>query len=527
MSTDSENQGTVSVIDRLKNIQSLYSFERLNTAQLNWLAVIFRDNLSWIPIFFRFKRWKIDKDKSLFIQRIGLSDKIVEKEQELSQAIDSYAHQSFYNLFYYRRKLIRENVLRYCYSLVSMLIVTLIPAFTFLYTDKAVGGILPEGYNFLQPDSSIGNPSYNDILPDAAKKSNVKLKSAEAFSGNHIDRVVHMDSNGSPSYIFTAAQFDSSATFDPASTDHPTQDIPDPRTSQITPRNTEPRTIQPREEALPQELPEPTTKENAPIQETKKDTVNLNSNVALAPAGNREEAKGTLSGLEAAGIIGSLLLTSLLAMHQLLSQWAGKRKFRAHFHQAKMDLMNVHFQLENNARTSFGSDPEKYDFEGLKHALQVATQECRNVVNGETKKYFEMSATPAVELKSIFSSTMNTANGLLGAFTRKKYSSQLDALRKEVKDTIEHAIVAEDKQAFTTVQLKIASKKQIRLQKKELELSGELAKLEAIVNPSEQEQTKMTIVESRLYTVREIIEENSDKIELLEEELQAILSRNS
>ena len=115
--------------------------------------------------------------------------------------------------------------------------------------------------------------------------------------------------------------------------------------------------------------------------------------------------------------------------------------------------MDIHYGLEQAGQNVFRINKGKYDTLGLTEALHKATDDCRSIVNTETRGYFELSASPVVELGSVFSKSMATANGLVSAFTSKRYSSEVERMRttvaaqesyqKEMGDALQKLIVEE------------------------------------------------------------------------------------
>lgn len=228
-----------------------------------------------------------------------------------------------------------------------------------------------------------------------------------------------------------------------------------------------------------------------------------------------------VDGLEAVGVVLTAMLTSLLGMHQLVSSWAGKRKFRSLFHQAKMDLMQVHFDLEGQAASSY-INAHGYDYSGLVDDLKAATKTCKEIVNSETRQYFELSGTPVVDLGSIFSTSMSTASSLVGTFTSKKYTSRLETLKEEEKEKKEKLGKSRDSLQQKNIALKTAYRKVARLEKRTQEIDDQMDQLEdkGLENLSPQEQNKYDKLESRFDALDDERDELADEIETLLSEIE-------
>ncbi|MCR9173853.1 MAG: hypothetical protein NXI10_15225 [bacterium] len=460
--------------------------------------------LSWFLVLTKIKVWKIDDDRSLLLKRIKLNQSHVSGDKELSNAIDAYLKQCLKNIFYYRRKIIKENILRKAYGFFTLLIVTCVPLFIFLYTDKAVGGYLPEGYNFLQVSEEKKEDVEGKNEQNASNTKKEQTKSSATSQGTNVDRVVYFDPNAPSSLIHTAAQIDSSR-MDGSTTRG--RNIGEENLTEKTPaQNTKSLDSKTEEKAEMNGGNKPSDGADEKPENTGKDEEKPNDkNEEDKQESDKEE---NLGGLEAVGIMISLLLTSLFAVHQVISQWTGKRKFRAHFHQAQTDLMNIHFELEAIAESTFAFDPEYYDIPGLKEALQKATLSCRTIVREETKKYFEMSASPAVELGGIFSSSMTTANSLVSAFTSKRYTSEVERMRSAVQEQR-----ATKKTLDGELQKLIIEEKSVVLKLKKLldrqeRLEDELAELDALSSSNDIDRRK------KLADTLELLEDKIDQAEI-------------
>lgn len=521
MSTESKNTSTIAAGKSKEDTAGgRYSFEKH-----------YLDNFSWIFVLANVIRWSESKDRSHFISRLKLETSHLADDPELDKAINGYLKQGLKNVFYYRRKIIVENIMRKAYGLFTLIIVTCVPLFIFLYTDKAVGGVLPKEYNFLQPSDDKPDGSDSEKKTDADDKVSIKkpyeqsrTKANTSSTEKNVDWVVYYNSHEAPEFIHATVQCDTSSTPSDIAPVTAVEPRSEPESSGLSENTTNPSIEASAEQ--PKKTSDKTTESGTNSPATT-DSDNNKTKGGQAIQGEDSSAKSKLNGLEAVGIIVSLLLTSLFAVHQVVSQWTGKRKFRAHFHQAQTDLMNIHFELEALAQSEFANGgTQDYDIDGLKEALITATDKCRNIVRNETKKYFELSSSPAVELSGIFSTSMTTANSLVKAFTSKRYTTEVERLREEVKNQTVVREKNEEKFTSNSLNLKVAYRKMGRLQTRIMELEDELEELNSISDPSSDQQNRKSKIETRLFQLEESYDKLLDEIDLLEAEIDMLNSGN-
>lgn len=502
MDTESKKDQDTSIYSILnQSVPERYSFQRKK---------LFNPIEAFL-ILFHINNWNYKNDKARFVERLGL--KSVDSH-DLNNAIDGYLKQSLNNVFYYRRKLLRENFWRQSYALFTLIIVVLVPLFVFKFTDKAVGGIFDD-------EASNGNPKIEETVQ---KNDSTKTppESPEMKQASNTDGVVYYYKGAhqsSGTFVHSAALQDSSEWMQPDGSTSP---------EAVTPRAAiTPKTKNASQQKSAEDKSSTGTNSGTPARDPNNPTTNakedsLNSGETPSESITNEgtsDAKHKLEGLEAVGIILSLLLTSLFAVHHVVSQWASKRKFRAHFHQAKMDLMDIHYGLEQAGQNVFRINKGKYDTLGLTEALHKATDDCRSIVNTETRGYFELSASPVVELGSVFSKSMATANGLVSAFTSKRYSSEVERMRttvaaqesyqKEMGDALQKLIVEEK-----SLVLKLR-----KLMERQERFEDELAELDALSSTNDIERRKMLaerleLLEDKIDEAEIALEDASSKVEL-------------
>lgn len=191
-------------------------------------------------------------------------------------------------------------------------------------------------------------------------------------------------------------------------------------------------------------------------------------------------SKNNLEGLEAFGSVLAALITSVLGMHQLISSWTEKRQYRALFHQAKVDLMQILFELEERIYVDMINPKGKIDVLQLEAELKNAVRMSREIVSNETRQYFEISSSPVVNLTDIFSSSSSAASELIGNFRSKRYSSKLDELKRAQVKQQERREQYRDELSLARIQRKSAIKKMKRLRSRFSYIEDEIDELELI-----------------------------------------------
>ncbi|NRA12663.1 MAG: hypothetical protein HRT57_11970, partial [Crocinitomicaceae bacterium] len=129
------------------------------------------------------------------------------------------------------------------------------------------------------------------------------------------------------------------------------------------------------------------------------------------------------------------LIASVLGVHSLVSTWIDKRKFRSVFNAARVDLMNIHFALQDEHavpdQTSESVQTVGVVTEELRDDLKAAIQESRKIVNIESQKYFELDAAPSFDVSSILTSSASTAKSLFNSFKSKRFANNMERLEAE------------------------------------------------------------------------------------------------
>ncbi|SMD31788.1 hypothetical protein SAMN04488029_0125 [Reichenbachiella faecimaris] len=121
----------------------------------------------------------------------------------------------------------------------------------------------------------------------------------------------------------------------------------------------------------------------------------------------------------------TVVLTFIFAIHKWLTAWIEKRNFISSFNQAKIDLSNVLFRIENEHR-GFALDGSGQALTAtFRTALSQGIQESKKILQEETKNYFEKLANPGFDLSGAIISSATSA---------KQVFSQLKAERFQVEE---------------------------------------------------------------------------------------------
>lgn len=182
------------------------------------------------------------------------------------------------------------------------------------------------------------------------------------------------------------------------------------------------------------------------------------------------------------------IIGSVLGVHKFISQWIDAQKFRTNFHQAKVELLNQLYELIEDfsgaaVAEGFESEEDSIFTEEFIHALKSGIRESRKIVNEESKKYFEMAASPSFDLASGLTSSAGTAQSLFQSYKSRRFN--LEQLEKEA---------AEDRQEYRDSQkeLNVSNAKiyaqQMRLERMEIERRKLAQLLDSTTNDSKIEQ---------------------------------------
>ena len=185
--------------------------------------------------------------------------------------------------------------------------------------------------------------------------------------------------------------------------------------------------------------------------------------------------------IELSGLL-TALISSVLALHKLITSWVDKRKFRAHFMRAKVKLKNILYKLEDN----FGVDNIQGEGDQLKlkvtlldeafiDALEVGLTKSREIVDEETLNYFEMQSNPGFDIAGALQSSAAATSGLLSAFKSKKLD--VDYALKE--QTEEREQKKENQSKSLLVEMEI-QKLILKMDNKNIQLQNILVKLNAL-----------------------------------------------
>ncbi len=236
-------------------------------------------------------------------------------------------------------------------------------------------------------------------------------------------------------------------------------------------------------------------------------------------------------GAEVVGTSLTVLLASVIGVHKLISSWMEKRKYRSHFFQAKTDLQNLLFALEEKmedlkadadiievpSSTTDEKKEVKINFtltEEMEEELKLRIKESRKIVQAETKLFFEMSAVSTFDLGSILSQSGETAKTIFNTFKsnsfdlEKKKQAEKNAAQAE-EDKRKNRIQAEIEVKSNALKLKRLTEKEALLLDKYYTLKGtvgytdksELALMKKDISNLQEQIENLEIEEIRLQSL--------------------------
>ncbi|MFT6499914.1 MAG: hypothetical protein ACJASQ_000021 [Crocinitomicaceae bacterium] len=196
----------------------------------------------------------------------------------------------------------------------------------------------------------------------------------------------------------------------------------------------------------------------------------------------------------------TVLLASTLGAHKLITSWIEKRKYRASFHQAKVDLLNILFELINEyedkalGQKSFANIGHEGNLsDDFVVALKKSIRLSREVVDTEAQNFFKITGAPSFDLSSTLETSMSSAKNLVKGL--KSRNSDTDRLRKEHQTLQERKEKIEDLVQESQSDLVGKEAELDRLNKKEEWICGRIDALESINNPTPEQEAKIAELE--------------------------------
>ncbi len=197
-----------------------------------------------------------------------------------------------------------------------------------------------------------------------------------------------------------------------------------------------------------------------------------------------------LDSLYSVGGLILALITAILGLHKFLSEIMAKRIFRAHFFQAKMDLMKIVFELEEDHKVSGENGSTNLNLK-LIEDLEKGIKTSREIVDNETLNYFKLSTPTTIDLGSILSNSMNTAKSLVSGLQSRNYTDKVAELEKAKKEQ---------------------EKSEDETRTKEAKLKSQVRKLRILVE-------RQNAIEDKIEDLEEEEGDNTQRIGKLEERL--------
>ncbi|MEP3387020.1 MAG: hypothetical protein ABJO02_02475 [Reichenbachiella sp.] len=199
----------------------------------------------------------------------------------------------------------------------------------------------------------------------------------------------------------------------------------------------------------------------------------------------------------------TVVLTFIFAIHKWLTAWIEKRNFVSSFNQAKVDLSNILFRIENEHRGVALDASEQALLPSFRSALRNGIQDSKMVLQEDTKNYFEKLANPGFDLSSAITSSSTSAKQVLSQLKAESFKveewkkesqekEKKEAAKKEEKETL----IFNTRKAILVERVKYQA-----IQEKIIDLSADEADLlEAQVNSSlsAEDKKKLSSIQKQL-----------------------------
>ncbi|XOV69318.1 MAG: hypothetical protein ACFHU9_09040 [Fluviicola sp.] len=236
-------------------------------------------------------------------------------------------------------------------------------------------------------------------------------------------------------------------------------------------------------------------------------------------------------GAELIGTSLTVLLASVIGVHKLITSWMEKRRYRSHFFQAKTDLQNLLFALEEKmdllradanlleptSEEENKTTGSKINFmltEEMEDELLAQLKESREIVQRETKAFFEMSAVSTFDLGSILSTSGETAKGIFKTF--RSHSFDLDKKKQEEEKARQNAEASRINKVKADIEIQSNALKLKRLTEKETLLIDKYYTLKGTMGYTD--KNELALMKKEIDTLQQQIED----LEIEEIRLQSL-----
>lgn len=181
------------------------------------------------------------------------------------------------------------------------------------------------------------------------------------------------------------------------------------------------------------------TEENEKIKNYKRLTVFL---IALIPVSVLTitiitSNSPSVKTLESVSSLVVALLSSIIGLHKVTSQWIDRRKFLSNYHQATSDLKSRFYEFEYEWNDRDILDSEGQILKDFDQALEQVISDGRRIAAEERQGYFEALESPTVDIGNILSSSFTSASGIFDNFKSKSHERRMQELeneQQEIKD---------------------------------------------------------------------------------------------
>jgi len=239
-----------------------------------------------------------------------------------------------------------------------------------------------------------------------------------------------------------------------------------------------------------------------------------------------------LDSLGSAGKTGGFLtaaIGSIIGFHKLVTLSIEKRRVRGIFHKAKADLMNILFEIIDDAayraQDVYDDHDEEREFsDEIIQALYLGVQKSRTIVNDETQKYFELVDSLSYDISSVLTGAANTARSLFSSYKSKKFEFEMNYLLEEEKERRSKEKAMKEATETNEINLSILSRKLKKLTERENTILENIEVLEQ-GEVTEQSQLKLEKYQDQLEKCEQELDEIEDQYEELDVKIEHAIEK--
>ncbi|WP_109833319.1 coiled-coil domain-containing protein [Reichenbachiella versicolor] len=210
----------------------------------------------------------------------------------------------------------------------------------------------------------------------------------------------------------------------------------------------------------------------------------------------------------------TVILTFIFAIHKWLTAWIEKRNFISSFNNAKIELQNILFRIENDYR-GVALDPSgKALTTAFRTALHSGISNARLVLQEETKSYFAKLSNPGFDLSGSLISSSSSAKKMFSQLKSERF--KVEDWRTEFKDNEDKKAKKEEEQKSNVFDLRkeiLASQyKYQEIQNRIIDLGAKEADLYDDLEQMTNKDPKLEKQLERIQNQLEKLESSSDQL---------------